>query len=117
MNTSLIKRFEDPDEVRTFEKGKFEILHLGDMTIGRATYAPGWVWSKHVAPLTGQPFCMVEHVGLVVSGHAKVKMEDGTEFDLLPGDSFYVPPGHDSWVEGDEPYVSLHLMGAEDYAH
>ncbi len=117
MSGTLIKRFDDPDEVRIFEKGKFEILRLGGMVIGRATYAPGWVWSKHVGPAAGQQSCPVEHVGQVVSGHAKVKMDDGREFDLLPGDCFYIPPGHDSWVEGDEPYVSLHFMGAEDYAH
>ena len=70
-----------------------------------------------VGPASGQKSCMVEHVGQVVSGRAKVKMDDGSEYDLLPGDCFYVPPGHDSWVEGDEPYVSLHFMGAEDYAH
>ena len=117
MEPTLIKRFEDPDEVRSFEKGKFEVIRLGGMVIGRATYAPGWVWSKHVGPAAGQQSCMVEHVGHVVSGAAKVKMDDGSEYDLLPGDLFYVPPGHDSWVEGDEPYVSLHFMGTEDYAH
>ena len=117
MSSTLIKRFDDPDEVRTFEKGKFEIIRLGGMVIGRATYQPGWVWSEHVGPATGQKCCMVEHVGQTISGHAKVKMDDGSEYDLLPGDFFYVPPGHDSWVEGDEPYVSLHFMGAEDYAH
>ena len=117
MDKTVIKRFDNPDEVRVFEKGTFEILRLGRMVIGRATYEPGWVWSQHVGSATGQQICRVEHVGQVVCGHAKVKMDDGSEFDLLPGDCFYIPPDHYSWVEGDEPYVSLHFMGAEDYAH
>ena len=76
-----IKRFEAADEVRTFEHGTFELV---GMTVGRASYEPGWKWSEHVG--TG------------------------------PGDLFAIPPGHDSWVVGDEPYVSLHFLGAEEYA-
>ena len=117
MTPALIKRFEAPDETRTFEKGKFEIVRVGGMTIGRATYEPGWKWSVHVAPISGTASCPVEHVGLVLSGRAAVKMDDGREFVMAPGDLFYVGPGHDSWVVGDESYVSLHFLGAEKYAH
>ena len=66
----ILKRFEEPDEVRTFDKGRFEIVRIGAMTIGRATYEPGWKWSEHVGPAAGQTHCRVEHLGLVVSGHA-----------------------------------------------
>jgi quercetin dioxygenase-like cupin family protein len=86
------------------------------MTIGRATYEPGWRWSEHVGAPQGASSCMVEHVGLVVSGRAAVKMDDGEERIMEPGDFFYVPPGHDSWVVGNEPYISLHVMGSENYA-
>ena len=86
------------------------------MTIGRATYEPGWRWSEHVGPATGERSCQVEHVGLVLGGQAVARMDDGTERVMRPGDFFHVPPGHDSWVVGDEPYVSLHIMGGEDYA-
>ena len=113
---TLLKSFDSPDEIRVFEKGRFELLHLGPMVVGRATYEPGWKWSEHVGPSAGTPFCEVEHVGLVISGRAAVRMRDGSERVLSAGTSFYVPPGHDSWVVGDEPYVSLHLMGAERYA-
>ena len=116
MNEVILKRFEAPDEVRTFEKGRFEIVELGGVTIGRATYQPGWRWSEHVAPLSGTPFCKVEHVGLVVSGCATAAMVDGEVTELKPGDLFYVPAApHDSWVVGDEPYVSLHFLGAQSY--
>jgi mannose-6-phosphate isomerase-like protein (cupin superfamily) len=84
--------------------------------VGRATYEPGWRWSEHVGPTAGTKSCEVEHVGLVVSGRAAVRMDDGTELVLEPGDLFYVPPRHDSWVVGDEPYVSLHFLGADRYA-
>jgi quercetin dioxygenase-like cupin family protein len=86
------------------------------MTIGRATYEPGWKWSEHVGPSVGRTSCNVEHVGIVFSGRATAAMDDGTIYELKAGDVFYIPPGHDSWVLGDEPYVSLHLAGAADYA-
>jgi quercetin dioxygenase-like cupin family protein len=105
-----------PTETRTFDRGKFELYEVGPMTIGRATYEPGWRWSEHVGAPSGASLCMVEHVGLVVSGRAAVKMGDGEERVMEPGDLFYVPPGHDSWVVGNEPYISLHVMGSENYA-
>jgi quercetin dioxygenase-like cupin family protein len=86
------------------------------MTLGRATYEPGWRWSTHVGAKTGEALCQVEHVGLVLSGQAMAAMDDGTERVMREGEFFYVPPGHDSWVVGDEPYVSLHIMGSEGYA-
>jgi hypothetical protein len=112
----LIKRFKQPDEVRTFEKGKFEIVKIGSMTIGRSSYEPGWKWSAHVGAATGASFCEVEHVGLVVSGCAACRMKDGRCYEMRAGDLFYIGPGHDSWVVGNEPYVSLHFLGAEHYA-
>lgn len=112
----ILKRFENPDEVRTFEKGKFEIVKLGGMTIGRATYEPGWKWSTHVGAATGAKRCEVEHVGMVVSGRATAAMSDGRVIEMKAGDVFYIGPGHDSWVVGNEPYVSLHFLGADQYA-
>jgi hypothetical protein len=111
----LIKRFEQPDEVRTFEKGKFEIVKVGSMTIGRASYEPGWKWLAHVGAATGATFCEVEHVGMVVSGCAACQTKDGRYYEIRAGDLFYISPGHDSWVVGDEPYVSLHFLGGEHY--
>ena len=113
----ILKRLEHPDELRTFEKGRFEVVHIGGISIGRATYQPGWKWSIHVGAALGSKSCSVEHVGIVLSGRATAAMDDGRVFEMNPGDVFYIPPGHDSWVVGDEPYVSLHLLGAEKYAH
>jgi quercetin dioxygenase-like cupin family protein len=116
MNTAaLLRRFDQPDDVRRFERGSFELISIGGMTVGRATYEPGWRWSEHVGSGPDDR-CQVEHVGLVVSGRAAVLMDDGTELVMGPGDLFHVPPGHDSWVVGDEAYVSLHFLGAEGYA-
>jgi quercetin dioxygenase-like cupin family protein len=112
-----LREFEQPDEVRTFEKGRFEIVRIGGAVVGRATYEPGWRWSQHVGPATGATRCSVEHVGLVVSGVATVAFEDGRVIEMRPGQLFHVPAlPHDSWVVGSEPYVSLHLMGAANYA-
>ena len=116
MLKAILKHFETPDETRVFKKGKFEIVNIGGMTIGKATYEPGWRWSKHVSPIAGTPLCPVEHVGMVISGRAIAAMEDGAEIDLVSGSLFYIPPvAHDSWVVGEEPYVSLHFQGAENY--
>ncbi len=121
MNTDqinvILKRFEQPDETRLLKKGKFELVHLGGMTIGRATYEPGWRWSEHVGPGVGATRCSVEHVGLVLSGTATAAFDNGQVFQLRPGELFYIPPEpHDSWVLGDQPYVSLHFLGAGHYA-
>jgi quercetin dioxygenase-like cupin family protein len=113
----ILKRFESPDDTRVFQKGKFELVHLGGMTIGRATYEPGWRWSEHVGPALGVTRCSVEHVGMVLSGKASAAFEDGRVFELRAGELFYIPPvPHDSWVIGDQPYVSLHFLGADHYA-
>ena len=113
----ILKRFETPDEVREMVKGKFEIVRLGGMTIGRATYEPGWRWSEHVGPGVGATRCSVEHVGMVLSGTATAALEDGRVFEMRVGEVFYIPPlPHDSWVVGNEPYVSLHFLGADHYA-
>jgi ethanolamine utilization protein EutQ (cupin superfamily) len=112
----VLKRFDRPDELREFEKGQFEVVHIGGMTIGRASYEPGWKWSVHVGAALGESSCHVEHVGMVVSGRAVAAMHDGRMIEMTPGDIFYIPAGHDSWVVGDEPYVSLHFLGAGDYA-
>ncbi len=113
----ILKRFDEPDELREMTLGRFELITLGGRTIGRATYQPGWRWSSHVGPGLGQALCPVEHVGLVVSGTATAAFADGHVVELRAGEAFYIPPvPHDSWVVGDEPYVSLHLVGAEHYA-
>ena len=117
MQPAILKRFEHPDEVRKMEKGRFEVVRLGGMALGRATYEPGWKWSVHVGPNVGARLCDVEHVGLVVSGTAAVGFEDGTVVELRAGSLFHIAATpHDSWVVGDEPYVSLHFLGADHYA-
>ena len=115
----ILKRVEKPDEIRNFEKGKFEVIHIAGMAIGRATYFPGWKWSEHVGRSLGKKLCDVEHVGIVISGCATAAIEGKPVIEMKAGDVFYVPagpPGHDSWVIGDELYVSLHLLGAGEYS-
>lgn len=113
----ILKRFDTPDEVTHFDKGKFEIVTLGGVTIGRATYEPGWKWSVDVGPGVGEDFCSIEHVGMVIAGCATAAFADGSITELKAGDVFHIPPDpHDSWVVGDETYVSLHFLGAAKYA-
>ncbi len=97
MRDVILKRFESPDEVRQFEKGRFELVTIGGLTIGRATYQPGWKWSRHVGPGVGAEYCSVEHMGLVLAGHATAAMRDGRIYDLTPGMLFHIPAEpHDS---------------------
>lgn len=118
IDQAILRRFEQPDERRVFELGKFEIVRLGGITIGRATYEPGWRWSTHVGAKSGQSHCTIEHLGYVVSGAATAAFTDGRVFELRAGEMFYISPEpHDSWVLGNQPYVSLHFMGAERYAN
>ena len=113
----ILRRFEQPDDVRELILGRFEIIHLAGRTIGRATYQPGWRWSEHVGRALGKARCEVEHLGFVISGVATAAFADGRVTELRPGQLFYIPPEpHDSWVVGDAPYVSLHFLGAEHYA-
>lgn len=114
---TLLRSFDNPDETRELTLGRFDVVRIGGLTIGRATYEPGWKWSEHVGPSLGVSRCTVEHVGLVLEGAAVAVMDDGRVFELKAGTLFHVPSDpHDSWVVGDERYVSLHFMGAEAYA-
>ena len=113
----VLKQFDNPDDVATFGKGKFETVTLGGMTVGRATYMPGWKWSSDVGQPLGKDFCHVEHVGMVISGCATAAFADGRVVEMHEGGLFYIPrEPHDSRVVGDQPYVSLHFLGANHYA-
>jgi hypothetical protein len=105
-----------PNETRAFPLGRFDLFDLWGQPVGLATYEPGWRWSTHVGASTGTALCEVAHVGLVLEGRAMVRMADGTEGVLEPRCLFAIPPGHDSWVIGSEPYVSVHFGGAAAYA-
>jgi mannose-6-phosphate isomerase-like protein (cupin superfamily) len=114
---ALVRSFDNPDETRELTHGRFEIVRIGGMAIGRATYEPGWKWSEHVGRTLGSTRCTVEHVGLVLEGAAVAAMDDGRIIDLKAGTLFYVPgEPHDSWVIGNQRYVSLHFLNAEEYA-
>ena len=110
------RRFNEPDELREFPLGRFELVQIGGMTVGRAEYAPGWRWSEHVGAANGQAVCEVAHLGFVVSGRNLIEKTDGRRIEVGPGDLFEIGPGHDSVVIGEEPYVSIHFLGADQYA-
>jgi quercetin dioxygenase-like cupin family protein len=113
----LVKSLENPDEIReTADKGRVALVGLGAVTVGRATFEPGWRWSEHVKALAGTELCEATHTGYVISGHQLVRMADGSEVELKPGDAFVIGSGHDAWVVGDEPCVTLDITGIADYA-
>ncbi|RNL78344.1 cupin domain-containing protein [Nocardioides marmorisolisilvae] len=110
------KNFGTPDETRSFERGKVDIVSVAGSDIGRLTLEPGWRWSEHVKPIAGTDLCEAPHFQFQLSGHLKIRMEDGTEYDGRPGDVVSVPHGHDAWVVGDETVVLVDWWGASNYA-
>jgi hypothetical protein len=111
-----VKAHSSPDEVRSPDKTRVEVVRLEGYTLGRFNFKPGWRWSECVKPVVKTDLCQGSHVGYVVSGRITVRMKDGNEKTLVPGDSYTIPPGHDAWVEGSERFVGLEVMSAEQYA-
>jgi quercetin dioxygenase-like cupin family protein len=110
------RSFESPDETRAFDRGRSEVLSVGELTLSRTVFEPGWKWSTSVKPLVGGESCRVRHIGYMISGRLHTVMDDGTEQDYGPGDVVLIPPGHDGWTIGDEPAVLLQIAGAAEYA-
>ncbi len=105
-----------PDETRKFQAhGHVDVVTIGDFTLGRATFEPGWRWSNDVRPIAGTDSCQVRHTGICLSGQMTVRADDGSEVTYGPGDVFVMEPGHDAWVDGDEPCVLVDT-GVEAYA-
>jgi class 3 adenylate cyclase len=110
------RRFTEPSDVRTMPRGRIEVVELDDTVVGRMTYEPGWRWSVDVRPIAGTDTCQYHHVGMALSGVLRVQMPDGTELEIGPGDVFEIPPGHDAWVVGDEPWISVDFEAMRTYA-
>ncbi len=114
--TLTTSSFARPDETRSFDKGKIEIISCEGVTFGKATFEPGWKWSTCLQPIAQTKTCQASHLGYQVSGRMHIVMDDGTQKEVGPGEIFSIPPGHDAWVVGNEPVVILDITGAEKYA-
>jgi quercetin dioxygenase-like cupin family protein len=110
------KSFDSPEETRPMKKGKAEVVDLGGMTAMRVTFEPGWRWSECVKPIVGTQSCQVGHLVHVISGRMAVRMDDGSEGEFGPGDVGVIPPGHDAWIVGNEPFVAIDFQGGAMYA-
>jgi len=111
-----VKNLNSPEETRNFDKGKVDLVKIGGAMVGRAVFQPGWKWSESVKPIAKTKSCEAPHFQYHVSGTLRVRMDDGTERDLKPGDVSLLPSGHDAWVVGDEPAVVVDFQGMLDYA-
>jgi class 3 adenylate cyclase len=112
---AFARRFESPDEVIEADHLRHERVEVGGMSLARDTHYPGWRWSTHVRPLVGTEWCESRHMGTVLQGRMHVVMRNGDEFEMSEGDVFVVHPGHDAWVVGDVPTVSIEWMGARSW--
>lgn len=110
------KSLDSPDETRPLPKGKMEVVNLGGVTVGRATFEPGWRWSESVKPIVGTNSCQVAHTWYMIAGRMRVKMDDGTKLEFGPHDALVIPPGHDAWIVGNEPAIVLDFSGSAQYA-
>jgi class 3 adenylate cyclase len=109
------KSFKTPDQVRDLGPGRIDIVTLDEVAVGRFVLQPGWRWSKDVAPITGTTSCLSRHVGYTISGSLEVRMDDGTKLVIGPGEAYEIPPGHDGWVIGDEPWDSVEFASAAEF--
>lgn len=116
MKKMEFKHMGSPDEVRTFDKGRVDLVRIAGVLIGRAVFEPGWKWSESVKPIAKTKSCEAPHFQYHVSGVLKVVMDDGTEAEFHPGDVSYLPSGHDAWVVGNEPAVVVDFHGMTEYA-
>ena len=112
----LRKNIDEPDEVVHFPNVQTDIVHLGDLTVGRLVNQPGWRWSKHVRPTVGGEWCEIRHVGFVISGRLGIDFRDGSSVTFSPGDVFDIPPGHDGYTVGNEPVVQIEWSGLRHWA-
>jgi len=111
-----VKSLNSPEETRDFDRGKLDLVKIGGAMVGRAVFQPGWKWSESLKPIAKTKSCEAPHFQYHVSGTIRVRMDDGSERDLKPGDVSLLPPGHDAWVVGDEPVVVVDFQGMRDYA-
>lgn len=112
----LRKRLDHPDEVRSFTNGHVEIFEIGDNIVGRTVYEPGWRWSVDVRPIAGTDLCMYHHLGYCLTGILHVVLEDGTSLEIGPEEAFEIPPAHDAWVIGDDPWITVDFAGMRSFA-
>ena len=110
-----VKSHDTPDETRTPDKTRIELVHVGPVTLGRLTFQPGWRWSECIKPVVHTESCQVHHVGYAVSGRITVRLENGEQAAIKAGDSYDIPPGHDAWVEGSEPFVGIEVQSAAEF--
>jgi hypothetical protein len=111
-----VKSYDTPDETRAPDKTRIDVVRLAGYTLGRLTLEPGWRWSECIKPVVGTESCQNSHVGYAVSGQLTVRLNDGTEKTISAGDAYTIPPGHDAWVEGTDPFVGTEVVSAEQYA-
>jgi mannose-6-phosphate isomerase-like protein (cupin superfamily) len=116
MGATESKSFDSPEEVRNVDKGKVEVLNVAGSQVMRATFQPGWKWSECVKPIAGTDSCQVAHLIYTISGQMTVRMDDGSEIEIKPGDVTAIPSGHDAWIVGNEAYVGIDFQGASQYA-
>jgi quercetin dioxygenase-like cupin family protein len=110
------KVFDTEGDPHAFSNGLAQILKLGEATVARAVYEPGWRWTTDMREVTGNQTCQLHHLAYAISGELHVLTDEGRTLEVKPGSVYEIPPGHDAWVVGDEPVVVVDWYGATNYA-
>jgi hypothetical protein len=107
-----VKSFDRPDKKRCPEKTEVDIVLVNDYAVARLHFAPGWSWSECIKPAEKTAFCQHNHLGYCVSGALEVVTSDGVTSVIRAQDTYTIPPGHDEWVVGAEPFVAVEFLSA-----
>ena len=109
MSNVMKKSFED-GEIKTPEKAHSASVKLNNVTMSKTVLQPGWSWSSCIKPIVGTETCQAGHVGVVAKGAIHVKHDDGSEMEFKEGDSYYLAPGHDAWVIGNNETITYEFF-------
>jgi hypothetical protein len=107
MTSPAARNIASPVVSREIPRGRLDRIDADGFACVKVRYEPGWRWSESIGAMAGATSCRIRHEGYALSGRLRVRMEDGTEAEVGPGDLFVVPPGHDGWVVGNEAFEAL----------
>ena len=115
MSPVEVRDLGEPEAVVTYPLGATYQVRLAGTVVSRHVLQPGWSWEAHAQPLVGTASCELYHRGVVLRGRMGVRTDEGEEVVIGPNQVFDLPPGHVTWVEGDEELVMVDWAGGAGF--